>query len=274
MKRLVFVAGLVGLSTGCMSLDFMFLDTRPTRAYSFDHDLVPTENVELVQFDRGDGTQLQGVWLRQDPILPAPPLIFFHGNSGNLEDFYPRLEYYWTWGYDVFAPEYSGFGASEGEASWENLHDHDGVAAIDYVSTTTAFASDDIPMVALSLGGFVAIHAVDERPAQALVLQSVFANSDLLLDTSLKLDVPDGWFFEDQWENDVAISEIGGTPVLIIHGLADDFVDPSSGPILFDAARGDRELWQPKGVDHADLWEVEPDEYRARSEEFFLRYFP
>ena len=247
MKRLIGIAGLISLSTGCLSLDFMFLDNPQVKAYDFDPKEIPEENIEVVQFDRGDGTMLGGVWLKQDPDLLSPPMIFFHGNSGNVEDNFDRLEWYWSWGeYDVFAPDYSGWGISEGEASWENLRNKDGVAAIDHVYDKTGIVSEDVPMIALSLGGFVAIHAVDERPAQALILQSVFANSDLLLDTSLKMDVPPGWFFAADWENDVAIRELGGTPTFIIHGLADDFIDPESGRSCTRTRRATRNCGSPR----------------------------
>ncbi len=65
---------------------------------------------------------------------------------------------------------------SEGEPSWENLSQRDGVAILDYVAASTGYRMDDIPVIALSLGGFVAIHAADQRAPQALVLESVFAN--------------------------------------------------------------------------------------------------
>lgn len=259
------------LLSGCLSLDFMFLDAPRVDAYDFDPELVPPERVEEVTFDRGDGTRLSGVWLRQDPPVDAPPLVFFHGNSSNLQTDFARIAWYWSWGdRDVFAPDYSGYGRSEGEASWENLQGADGHATLRYVSETAGVPISDLPVVALSLGGFVALHTADDLPPRALVLESVFANSQLLLDGSLRMDVPAGWFFAEDWENDRAIGAVE-VPVLVIHGLADDFVDPRSGEILFDAAHSPKELWQPEGVGHADLYELLPDDYRERAGEFLDR---
>lgn len=274
MKRLFLLAGALALSTGCMSLDFMFLDSKPLEAYDFDPELIDPALVEEVRFDRGDGTQLAGVWLKQDPTQPAPPLIFFHGNSNNLQTDLERIAWYHSWGrYDVFAVDYSGFGASEGEASWENLATRDGVAAIDHASAHTGYATEDIPLLALSLGGFVAIHAADERPLQALVLESVFATSDQLIDESLQLDLPVGWFFEHDWENVRAIEDVI-SPVLVIHGLADDFIPPTAGPALHDAVRTETELWQPPRAGHADLFQVDPEGYETRANDFIDRFFP
>lgn len=256
------------LLSGCLSLDFMFLDAPRVDAYTFDPDIVPPELTEAVTFDRGDGTRLAGVWLRQDAEVASPPLVFFHGNGSNVETELERIAFYWSWGgYDVFAPDYSGYGASEGEASWENLAGADGHAALRYVSEATGVSVDDIPVVALSLGGFVALHTADDLPPRALVLESVFASSDLLVDRSLRLDVPPGWFFAADWENDRAIGRVR-VPVLVIHGLADDYIDPVSGEILFEAANDPKQLWQPEGVGHADLYELRPDEYRNRATSF------
>lgn len=268
MTRLSLVAIALSLCTGCITLDFMFLDAPRLEQYTLDPELVPAELTEIVQFDRGDGTMLAGAWARQDAAVASPPLVFFHGNSSNVETSWDRVAYYWGWGrYDVFAPDYTGYGVSGGEASWEGLIG-DGAAILRYVSQTTGTPIEQIPVVALSLGGFVALHGALEAPPEAIVLQSVFANSDLLLDTSLRLDVPAGWFFAEDWENDRAIAQLE-VPVFIIHGLADDFIDPSSGPLLHDAAAGPRELWQPEGIGHADLFELLPEAYEERASAFF-----
>ena len=94
MTRLLLPAVLLALGTGCMSLDFMFLDAPKLDSYDFDDKLVPPELVEEVQFDRGDGTMLSGVWCRQDATLDSPPLIFLHGNGGNLETTFDRIAWY------------------------------------------------------------------------------------------------------------------------------------------------------------------------------------
>ena len=274
MKRLVALSVLISLGTGCMNLDWMYLRAEKTKRYDFSSDIVPAELIEEVSFDRGDGTMLSGVWLRQDNTTSAPPLVYFHGINNHIGTSFEQLEYYWQWGrYDVFAVDYAGFGRSEGEATFEQFADVDGVATLDYVAQTSGYATEDTVVVALSIGGFVALHAIEERPAQAAVLQSVFAHSDLLLDSSLLLDVPPGWFFEEEWDNVQTIRRVD-TPVYVVHGLADHFISPESGPLLYDAAPGPKELWQPGTVNHANLWKAEPEEFEQRATEFFDRFVP
>lgn len=271
MIRIAPIPALLVLGTGCMSLDFMFLNSGPNQdTYTLHDDVVPAELVELVDVPREDGLLLKGVWVRQSE--PAPPLIFFHGNDSNIETNWDRISYMWEWGtYDVFAIDYAGFGLSEGESTWEGLSSMDGHATVNYVSSETGYAPEEIPWVALSLGGFVSIRTNDEIPAQSIILESVFASSDALQDDSLKLDLPAGWMFENEWDNVAEISKIQ-SPVFIIHGLKDDFIMPSSAPELYDAAPTEKELWQPAEVDHSDLFEVEPEEFKERAHAWFNRF--
>lgn len=271
MIRLVPIAGLLALGTGCMSLDFMFLNSGPDiDAYTLHDDIVPAELVELVDVPREDGLLLKGVWVRQPE--PAPPLIFFHGNGSNIETNWDRISYMWEWGtYDVFAIDYAGFGMSEGESTWEGLSSMDGHATVNYVTAETGYAPEEIPWVALSLGGFVSIRTNDDIPAQSIILEAVFSSSDALQDDSLKLDLPEGWMFEHEWDNVEEIAHIQ-SPVFVIHGLKDDFILPSSAPALYDAAPTEKDLWQPAEANHSDLFEVEPEAFETRAHEWFNRW--
>ena len=275
MNRLFPLAGLMALGTGCITADFMFPSATTTDEYVFDYEILPEEYVELVTFQREDGETLYGVWARQDPLVERPPLIFMHGNGSHLGDTWDRIAYYWSWGtHDVFAFDYAGFGMSTGDATYEGLRDQDGHAAIRYVSQTTGYPPNEIPIIALSLCGFVAIHTLDDYPAQALVTEDVFANADLLLDDSFGLDIADGWFFRHHWNNVESIPFINAPP-LIIHSLDDAFISPESGPLLYEAAPGpDKQLWQPAGPDHARMHLEYPDEYRDRSLEWIGQFGP
>ncbi len=270
MRRLWVLAGLMTLGTGCMSLDFMFLNGEKIDDYTLHDKVIPAELVERVEVVREDGVVLQGVWARQPE--PAPPLIYFHGNGSNIQTQWDRMGHYWSWGtHDVFIIDYAGYGASEGEATWDGLATQDGVATVNYVSEQTGYAPEEIPWVALSLGGFVSLKTNEHIPAQSIILESVFANADSLVDDSLRLDTSDGWFFREEWNNEDNITR-ALSPVFIIHGLADDFILPESGPMLFEAAVTEKQLWQPEGVDHGDLWEVEPEAFQERAGEWISRF--
>jgi hypothetical protein len=275
VNRLIPLAVLLALGTGCLSADFMFPAAVTTEAYDFSESTVPETNMELVSFKREDDVLLYGLWLRQDPSDARPPLIYFHGNGHHLGEQPDRMDFFWGWGtHDVFMFDYAGYGQSEGEATYDGLKHLDGPAAIRYVSQLTGYPPTEIPWVCTSLGGFVCLHTNGDFQAQAIVTEDVFANSDLLLDDSFGIDIAEGWFFEHDWDNVSAIAQTL-SPISIIHGLDDAFISADSGPLLFDAAPGpNKELWQPAGVDHADLPNVMPDAYKDRALDWFGQFGP
>ncbi|NCG21372.1 MAG: hypothetical protein GWP91_20370 [Rhodobacterales bacterium] len=270
MKRLSLLASLLCFGTGCMSLDFMFLGGETVDRYELHDDVIPAELVELVAFKRADGVVLKGVWAHQPN--PAPPMIYFHGNGSSIQTQWDRMGHYWSWGtHDVFIVDYAGYGASEGVTTWKGLAELDGPATVDYVVAETGYAPEEIPWVALSLGGFVSLKTNEQIAAQSILIESVFSDSDSLVDDSLKLDTPNGWFFRSDWDNVDNITRIQ-SPIFVIHGLADDFILPESGPRLHAAAPTDKQLWQPEGVGHSDLWEVAPEEFQRRATEWISRW--
>lgn len=262
MNKLLMVPYLLALAPACMSLDGMVLPGDPVEAYALPDDVIPASAQEIVSFPSGDGATLYGVWAHQDP--PRPPLIWIHGNGASFQNDFERVEFYWAWGaYDVFALDYRGYGMSDGPATRDGILEEDGLAAVRYVSEVTGVPPEQIPWVTLSLGSAVAAHTSDEIASRGIVLESLFASTDRLLDEGSGLDLPTGWFFTDGFDN---VDAVRGSlsPIFVIHGLADDFIDPKYGREVFRAAPEPKQLWQPQGVNHSDSIEVLPDQYTER----------
>jgi len=262
MRRLQLGVVAIGLalSTGCLSLDGLFLATRTTDTYDLSSDVIPEEAWEVVSFESTDGTALSGVWAHREG---GRPLIYFHGINNHVatESTKARLELYWQAGtHDVFAMDYRGFGTSDGKPSRDGVLEEDGLAAVRYVAETTGYDPAEIDWVALSLGGAVAIHTQDEIAARSVVLENVFPSEQALGSQGVGLDVPAAWFFEEAWDN-VGEARKVTAPTFVIHGLADDFIDPAFAPDLHEALADPSFLWQPEGVNHDDIFEVAPEAY-------------
>ena len=267
MMRILTPAVLLAMCTGCLSLDFLVFSAPTTDEYVLDEEVLDSEDVEFVTFETPDGFTLHGVWVRGDN--PQPPLIYFHGNSTKLDDTWERLAYYRSWGYDVFAVDYRGFGMSDGPATYEGVFETDGLATVNYVSESTGVATEDIPWVSISMGSGVAAHTNDEVDAQAVILHAMFPDTDDLADDGTGNDLPMGWFFEEDYDNIEATRQMT-SPVFVIHGLLDDYINgPVYGPMVFEAAPEPKAFWQPEDVAHSDLWDVRGEEFRRRSREFF-----
>ncbi|HMV65615.1 MAG TPA: alpha/beta hydrolase [Myxococcota bacterium] len=248
--------------TGCMSLDGLVIPEYPRDAYDLSFDVIPERLVEEVTFTTADGATLTGVWAHQDP--PQPPIIYQHGNGGPLDGDWYRVEHYWQWGrWDVFTYDYRGYGKSPGPATYDGVMEEDGAAAVRYVADAKGVETSDVPVLSLSLGAAVLTHTADEVPLRAIVLESMFASTELLLDRGSGLDLPTGWFFDETWDNVAAIRDVV-SPVFIIHGQNDTYIDPEASTYLYQAAPDPKFIWRPLGVGHADVLEIDPDGYDAR----------
>ena len=256
----------LAFSTGCMPLDGLFFNPTVTDAYALRTDIIPESAIEQVSFPSLDGTVLSGVWAHQDP--PAPPLIFFHGNGGNIELTWDRAEAYWAWGRnDVFLVDYRGYGTSEGTPSYDGVIEQDGLATVQFVAEASGLPPEQIRWIGHSLGASVATHTNDEIGAESVVLESMFASAGHLIDDGTGLDLPAGWFFDDPFDNVAAIPDLQ-SPLFLIHGLDDDYILASYLDELFAAAPDPKERWTPEGVNHGDILEVMPEEYQGRVTSF------
>lgn len=242
---------------GCMTMDSFFFANEAVDAYSFDFADVPTELVEEVSFTSGEDT-LYGVWAHQeDP--DAEVLLYFHGNTGNLDVYNREINRYWTYGYDVFSFDYRGYGKSEGSPTWEGVAE-DGLAAVEYVEDATGESAADLPFLGLSLGGSVATRTSSVMPPSVLITESMFAAGQELIDDGSGLALPPGWLLEDEWDNRVAMAEVH-VPVLIMHGEADDFIQVDHAHEVYAAANDPKLLWTVPGADHSTIPDTDPQGY-------------
>lgn len=268
---------------GCMSLDPFTFNPTKVAAYSFPDEVIPSTLVEQVAFEGADGQELWGVWVRQQedgqlhPESPGfavpqvPYITTFHGNSGHMAegDNWKRVEALWAAGFTVFTFDYSGYGRSEGEPTFDGIQG-DALAAIDHVESwiaedrNAAWTWDRVPLHGLSLGGGVGAHIADEAPPLALITEDTFASYDALLeDTTGGVGIPAGWLFEEPFDTEQALRSVE-VPVLIMHSKADSFVPVASADRLFEAANDPKERWLVPGSDHAEIVDTDPAGFAGR----------
>jgi fermentation-respiration switch protein FrsA (DUF1100 family) len=253
------------LLAGCMTLDGFFFANEPLDAYTLGGDVVPLENQELVTFESGDGTRLYGVWAHQPDPTDAPVFLYFHGNSKHIDEYWERVELYWQYGFETFIFDYRGFGMSDGEPTFDGVI-ADGAAAIRYVTDTTGLESTELHFDGLSLGGFVSMHNVARFPPKTYITESMFATVQRMLDDATLLDMPAGWYLEENWDNVAEARRMPpDVPYLVIHGAADTYIQPEHAREVYAAAASrQKELWMVPGADHADEPFTDPQAYQEQ----------
>ena len=59
---------------------------------------------------------------------------------------------------------------------------------------------------------------------------------------------------------------------MLMQGGADVVIEPSSGQLLYDAAREPKEIWFEPALDHVAFYDERPEEFERRVVGFFDRY--
>ena len=265
MQALLRTAFLTALLTGCNSL-FYF----PYR----DQVLSPDQlglRYEDVDFQAQDGTRLHA-WFLPAASPARATILFLHGNAENISTHIMSVRWLPARGFNVFLPDYRGYGASAGTPSMEGVQeDVDGALA-------TLLARPDVDpdrMVVFgqSLGGAVAIYNVAHSPyrrhIRALAVESAFSSYRGIAREKLAafwltwpLQYPLSRLVSNRYSPADAVAGISPIPLLIIQGDHDPIVPLGHARRLFDLAHEPKRLWIVPGGGHIQAFQHQS--YRDR----------
>lgn len=181
-------------------------------------------------------------------------VVFFHGNSYNLEKFIDKMEPWIKAGYGLLAPEYEGFGHIPGDLRQAQL-ETDAKTAIAYLNSK-GFKNQDIILYGHSLGTYVATYTAQklgqENPFDAVILEAPFFS---LLETARTYVyglVPLSWIMKDIYPTFELVDQIN-TRVFIGHGKKDKVIPYTQGLRLFNQARHPKIFYSSDQAGHNDL---------------------
>lgn len=210
----------------------------------------PPPPFEQVLLESGRGDRVH-VWYAEGEREEGPAVVFFHGNGENLATMSAAgtLVQARAVSGALLAPDYPGYGRSEGQPSEESL-----LAAAEASAAWLAARHPRRPLVIAgwSLGAAVAVQvAADRDDVAGLVLLSVWTRLDAVAREHFG-----GWlvrlFLREEYDS-LAVAPRIDVPVLVIHGERDAIVPVRLGLRLARAfPRQARWLALP-GVGHNDL---------------------
>lgn len=160
---------------------------------------------------------------------PRGCIIYFHGNTGGVDRWGAIAEELTSYGFDIFLPDYRGYGKSRGPRTQELLYQD---AALVYEKAQSFFQEKQICLYGRSLGtGFATWLAARTNPA-AVVLETPYLNMIDVAAHHSKI-VPIKLFLKFQFRSDLFINDIKA-PILIAHGTKDKIVPYKSALALYD----------------------------------------
>lgn len=130
------------------------------------------EGGEEVEIPVGKGISLNCLWLREPSAKGA--ILYLHGNRGSNRRCYHQAQTMSGNGYDIFMPDYRGFGKSDGEIVSEEQLFSDAQAAYDFLKKH--YAEDRIVVVGYSIGSGMASYVASQNKPQQLLLLAPYTS--------------------------------------------------------------------------------------------------
>lgn len=167
-----FIGLIIGLYTlFCAALYFfqalpIFNAKRLSPKFEYDFKT----NFQEINIKSVDGLNLHGVLFK---AKNSKGLIFFmHGNGGTIARLEKTAKFYTDLNYDVFMPEYRGFGKSEGKIQNENemFEDHQ----LFYEEMKGNYPEEKIIVMGYSIGTGFATKLASQNSPRLLILQAPY----------------------------------------------------------------------------------------------------
>jgi alpha-beta hydrolase superfamily lysophospholipase len=198
----------------------------------------------------------QSAYLKGSVQPPRAYVIFFHGQGGNLDTQFERAKRWSNMGFDVLAFDYRGWGVSTDVTPTEEgiLQDTQAVRAWMLQRIGPANAAR-LVYYGHSLGTATSTQLAEQAGPAALILESPFTSIRGLADDSSGMDFSPGFIARCRWATVDRVRNVHA-PLLVLHGLADDYVRAEFSKEIFAAANEPKELKLVEGAHHSDIPET------------------
>ena len=239
----------------------MFFPPPDTQATPADEGL-SYENVWLLA-----PGQVHGWWIPA-ATAQAPVLLYLHGNGSNIGDLIGRASRFHRLGLAVLLIDYRGYGNSNGPFPNETRVYEDAEAAWFYLTQTRQLAPTQIIVYGQSLGGAIAIELAIRHPVAGVIVESTFTSMKAMVDWAIPYQLfPINWILTQHFDSLSKIRSLH-TPILLIHGTADQTVPVQMSRALFQAAPQPKQLLLIPEAGHDNVASLDETRYLQVVREF------
>jgi fermentation-respiration switch protein FrsA (DUF1100 family) len=134
-----------------------------------DHEYTFVRPFEELELEMTDGTHLNAIHFKVDK--PNGVVLFWHGNTGNVEVCSPIASHFINRGYATIICDYRSYGKSDGSLSQETLYS-DGLDVYDRIKEM--YPDEEIVIYGQSLGTGVAVYSAANRKPIHLILEAPY----------------------------------------------------------------------------------------------------
>jgi len=208
-------------------------------------------NVQEIFIETEDRVKIQSYFIPDKSSNKI--LIYFHGNGGNICSRLPDLIRINNFGINVLGVSYRGYGKSQGEPSEEGIYT-DGKAALTYAVQSLGFSVSNIIILGRSIGTAVAINTSQNLNIAGLILVSPLSSGkDMAKEMGLGWL---SWIAGSSFDNLSKAKNIK-SPVLIIHGEADEVIPINLGEKVYNALPvSEKKFIKVQRAGHNDIIQV------------------
>lgn len=264
---MILIAGLAGLY-GLLVLfvyynqaSLLFLPHIPERNITRTPDHIHLKYEEIILHTR-DQQRLLAWWVPHPQA--AGTILFFHGNAGNIGHRLETLQTFHELGYNVFMPEYRGYGQSSGKPSEAGLY-LDADSAWQYLTNHRKIPASQIIIAGRSLGAAVALYLAEQQPARAVLIESAFTSVPDMATLHYPW-LPVRWLSKFEFDNRARIGKVR-SPILIVHSQDDEITPYTHAQQLYALAGQPKHLLELQGGHNESLY-VSYGKYRDGLRQF------
>ena len=184
--------------------DYIFKFSQPFREYNID--INKSERLNIVEF------------LNQTAVKKGS-VIYFHGNMDNIEHYAGLAENFTKRGFNVWMPDYAGFGKSTGILTEAKMYQE---AQLVYQLATKAISADSIIIYGKSLGTGVAAQLASVASCKRLILETPYFSIASLFSTYAPI-FPTSSMCHFKLPTAEYLKHVT-VPVTIFHGTSDNVI--------------------------------------------------
>ena len=260
MKRILLVLIPVLLSFYISNCIFVYLYQQRLMFFPWKGASPPPAdlNIQEVHPVTSDSIKLHAWWLMADSVKPT--ILFFHGNAGNISRGVKRMYFFKNMGFNVFAPDYRGYGISEGSVEKESDLYADALASWCFLTDSLNVPEQKIIIWGWSLGGAVAADLASRVECKALVMESTFTNMVDMASRVLWM-LPYKILIRFPFRSDLRLAEVS-EPVLFFHSRLDKVVPFGQGQKLHQQHQGRSKFVETDGSHNSGIF-LYPDSIRT-----------